>query len=350
MGLKKHGIKFLGNLKGGQTQGDDVCDPSGICPALQGSKGDASKGSTLISQPTPKLTGMQSKSTEGTSPNLNPSETFEALTLFDSPHSTSLPSDFHARIYRLLENEKGWAGNEAVSFSRLCVSSGLPSPKFLSSKMLRDFSHQTGDGIFKRADIGLYECEWQLLNTRWFLPQNRERIFFIGHLGGESRPKVFPVRETDFIYSEEHGENISRGCVNTLDSNYHKGWLDHGQRTMILHNSYPGEARISEDCCPTLSTPAGGGHLPYVVCDSGLHRVSQVRTDALPPLRAGRGADRSHSYIVNGIRRLTPTECERLQGFPDGWTEGVSDTQRYKTLGNAVSVPCAEMIFRRLYF
>jgi len=37
------------------------------------------------------------------------------------------------------------------------------------------------------------------------------------------------------------------------------------------------------------------------------------------------------------VRRLTPTECERLQGFPDGWTEGVSDTQRYKCLGNAVT-------------
>lgn len=38
------------------------------------------------------------------------------------------------------------------------------------------------------------------------------------------------------------------------------------------------------------------------------------------------------------IRRLTPLECERLQGFPDGWTEGVSDTQRYRQLGNAVTV------------
>ena len=37
------------------------------------------------------------------------------------------------------------------------------------------------------------------------------------------------------------------------------------------------------------------------------------------------------------IRRLTPVECERLQGFPDGWTEGISDTQRYKCLGNAVT-------------
>ena len=38
------------------------------------------------------------------------------------------------------------------------------------------------------------------------------------------------------------------------------------------------------------------------------------------------------------IRRLTPTECERLQGFPDGWTSGISDAQRYKCLGNAVTV------------
>lgn len=38
------------------------------------------------------------------------------------------------------------------------------------------------------------------------------------------------------------------------------------------------------------------------------------------------------------IRKLTPVECERLQGFPDGWTEDISDTQRYKVLGNAVTV------------
>ena len=48
------------------------------------------------------------------------------------------------------------------------------------------------------------------------------------------------------------------------------------------------------------------------------------------------------------IRKLTPTECERLQGFPDGWTEGISDTQRYKTLGNAVTVNVVEAITRKL--
>ena len=48
------------------------------------------------------------------------------------------------------------------------------------------------------------------------------------------------------------------------------------------------------------------------------------------------------------IRRLTPTECERLQGFPDGWTDNQSDSQRYKQLGNAVSVPVVQAIIERM--
>lgn len=48
------------------------------------------------------------------------------------------------------------------------------------------------------------------------------------------------------------------------------------------------------------------------------------------------------------IRRLTPIECERLQGFPDNWTEGISDTQRYKCLGNAVTVNVIREIMKKL--
>lgn len=53
---------------------------------------------------------------------------------------------------------------------------------------------------------------------------------------------------------------------------------------------------------------------------------------------------------ATGVRRLTPRECERLQGFPDGWTEldGMSDAARYRMLGNAVAVPCAAWIGRGL--
>ena len=62
-------------------------------------------------------------------------------------------------------------------------------------------------------------------------------------------------------------------------------------------------------------------------------------------LRAG--TKQSTGVIENSIvRRLTPLECERLQGFPDGWTEGQSDTNRYKQMGNAVAVPVVEWIIQ----
>jgi DNA (cytosine-5)-methyltransferase 1 len=71
-------------------------------------------------------------------------------------------------------------------------------------------------------------------------------------------------------------------------------------------------------------------------------------------LRAGNGGS-SRSALVGisddsgtTVRRLTPTECERLQGFPDDWTEGQSDSARYRQLGNAVAVPVAEWIAKRL--
>ena len=62
-------------------------------------------------------------------------------------------------------------------------------------------------------------------------------------------------------------------------------------------------------------------------------------------------ADEEESCILRGtnlIRRLTPLECERLQGFPDGWTNipGASDSARYKALGNSVAIPCVEYVMR----
>ncbi len=60
---------------------------------------------------------------------------------------------------------------------------------------------------------------------------------------------------------------------------------------------------------------------------------------------------RTHSrqlLVPSGVRRLTPTECERLQGFPDGWTDGQPDSPRYRQLGNAVAVPVIEWIGKRI--
>ena len=59
------------------------------------------------------------------------------------------------------------------------------------------------------------------------------------------------------------------------------------------------------------------------------------------------GDTRTVTIIMDGtqtVRRLTPLECERLQGFPDNWTEGQADSHRYKQMGNAVAVPVVEWI------
>jgi DNA (cytosine-5)-methyltransferase 1 len=67
-------------------------------------------------------------------------------------------------------------------------------------------------------------------------------------------------------------------------------------------------------------------------------------------LRAGNGGSSRLNQVMvgTGVRRLTPVECERLQGFPDGWTAHGPDSRRYAALGDAVTVNVAEWIGRRL--
>jgi DNA (cytosine-5)-methyltransferase 1 len=94
------------------------------------------------------------------------------------------------------------------------------------------------------------------------------------------------------------------------------------------------------------------------VCESsvfGQSRYGQYE-NGCSALRASGGdsGGGSENLIVstNLIRRLTPMECERLQGFPDGWTDirGGSDSARYKALGNSVAIPCVEFVMRGIAY
>lgn len=80
-------------------------------------------------------------------------------------------------------------------------------------------------------------------------------------------------------------------------------------------------------------------------------RNLEHQDDLAYSLNAPNGGGRRNEFNVAtpmAVRRLTPTECERLQGFPDNWTAGQADSSRYRQLGNAVAVPCVEWIARRL--
>jgi len=142
-----------------------------------------------------------------------------------------------------------------------------------------------------------YDIEMQLLNTRWVLPQNRERLYFIGHIRGSGGRQILPITENDRMASfsrfEKRGGQIPTGQI---------GWCV---------NKVASKCNLEQDY------------------------ISDYR----------------------GIRRLTPIENERQQGLPDDWTKyglfdgkikEISDTQRYMLCGNGVSEPIARLIAEKL--
>ena len=192
------------------------------------------------------------------------------------------------------------------------------------------------------ANIGDYRLEWQLLNTSWVLPQNRERIYLIGHLAGQSESGVFPIEENDFSFTKEKKYQFRPELSGTLKANGNMNTDD----TYII----PRKAKAL----------TGGGH------SGGLHSDMTI----IKQLARGKnkGADLTicptissnafqENNLLDGIRRLTEIECERLQGFSDNWTQygnykntikRISRTRRYKLIGNAVTVDIVELIAKRL--
>jgi DNA (cytosine-5)-methyltransferase 1 len=143
------------------------------------------------------------------------------------------------------------------------------------------------------------------------------------------------------------------------------------------------DVRIYENYSPTVATywGTGGARVPYVYAIQGtvigrqdengpqgkgfgedgepmftLDRVSghavafhQKQTPISGDISPALGTtSQGMGIMASQVRRLTPTECERLQGFPDGWTDGQADSHRYKQMGNAVAVPVVQWIIDRL--
>ena len=109
------------------------------------------------------------------------------------------------------------------------------------------------------------------------------------------------------------------------------------------------ETWVEGGVVPTLNSFDNGDTRATTIIFYG-NRVADIRLqdDKINTLQArmGTGGNNMPMVATNQVRRLTPLECERLQGFPDGWTEDQSDTHRYKQMGNAVAVPVVEWIIQ----
>ena len=191
------------------------------------------------------------------------------------------------------------------------------------------------------ANIGGYRLEWQLLNTSWFLPQNRERIYLVGYSTTTKRSwrGVFPIGETSQSNSElERTRKAVTKCLTARGQEGHAGM----QLINVKSATKQGYEVATEGDSINLSQPTS---------ETRRGRVGKQKANTLET-SCNQAAVQDYR-----IRRLTPIECERLQGFPDNHTQygnydgevkEMSNTQRYKQCGNAVTTDVVQAIAEKI--
>ena len=243
------------------------------------------------------------------------------------------------------------------------------------------------------ANIGGYRLEWQLLNTKWFLPQNRERIYLVGYLGDGSRGQVFPIGESvgenddkikrneqvtvtdirgnDYIATIRTGGRSSLTAkhswdmvsvesvqeqqikINSATSKGYEEAMEGDSINLSVPTSKTRRGRVGKGVAQTLDTHCNQAVIGDFRNDEGYRERKDGDSPCLATRRSSENDISTMPPIVNRIRRLTPIECERLQGFPDNWTKygqsgEISDSQRYKMCGNAVTVDVVKEVAKRI--
>ena len=124
--------------------------------------------------------------------------------------------------------------------------------------------------------------------------------------------------------------------INTLQARMGTGGNNMPMVATIFSHTQGLDAQPSEEVSPTLRAGGAGMAVAYDEFNDSI-------SDTHHTLRSG---TKQSTGVINKstVRRLTPVECERLQGFPDDWTAGQSDSSRYKQMGNAVAVPVVEWV------
>jgi len=215
----------------------------------------------------------------------------------DLPDFDILCAGFPCQAFSIAGKRRGFEDTRGTLFFEIARIAKVKRPTYLLLENVKGLlSHDEGktfEIILKTMDELGYDAEWQVLNSKDFgVPQNRDRVFIIGHLRGKSRPKIFPLSETDKVYYK----------------------LSEAQK----------EIHQDSELAVTLTARQ------YVSWTGNYIKVGDLK-----------------------IRRLTPLECFRLQGFPDdiyylARKLGISDSQLYKMTGNAVTVQVVQSIARKL--
>ena len=358
---------------------------------------------------------------------------------------------FPCQSFSIAGERGGFDDTRGTLFFEIMRLAKERQPKYLFLENVRGLLSHDGGKTFATIlnslhDVGYEYVEWQMLNSKDFgVPQNRERVFIIGHLRGASTRKVFPIRRKNTGTLKEHTSGMSQGyrvydtkgiaCTQAAEGgglgaktglylqkglNTTKGSLRCGGDIQCIGNIYPsggqnGNVYNPEGVSPSLQSGQGvngsgigSNNAPKVIqkglntteegdsycIDSNYHKgispnsygvkiepLRWVRTEKAKEIRRKNRKEKGIDYspfseqkldtkeenVVGTltsvqkdnllkhnarIRKLTPKECWRLQGFPD-WAfekaaEVNSDTQLYKQAGNSVTVNVIEEIAKRL--
>ncbi|MGH1862897.1 DNA (cytosine-5-)-methyltransferase [Enterococcus faecalis] len=340
---------------------------------------------------------------------------------------------FPCQAFSVAGKRKGFEDTRGTLFFEIARFAYILRPRYLFLENVKGLLNHEGGATFEtilRAldELG-YDVEWQVLNSKDYVPQNRERVFIIGHLRGERTRKVFPIERKNGTTVKNNIKPINNSkktrellnldsanrfydvngispCLNTMQGG------DREPKIAVVGNVNPsgsgmnGQVYSSDGLAPTLTTNKGEGAkiaIPVLTPDRVEKRqngrrfkddgeemftltaqdrhgimvkeaTSKGYAEALPGDsvnishpnsntrrgRVGKGiantllTGEEQAVVTNNfrIRKLTPRECWRLQGFPD-WAfdkakEVNSDSQLYKQAGNSVTVPVIADIASRL--
>ncbi|MHA1481813.1 MAG: DNA (cytosine-5-)-methyltransferase [Candidatus Heimdallarchaeaceae archaeon] len=311
------------------------------------------------------------------------------------PDFDMLCGGFPCQAFSIAGKRRGFEDIRGTMFFEVARILKVKRPKTILLENVKGLlNHDKGKTfrvILQTLDELGYEIQWMVLNSKFFgVPQNRERVLIIGNLRGTSRPEILPFRyDMSETPVKDKGQGILLSATtgarrveqsNCLDTMYHKGLGSKQERPAVIKcfkkdKFQQGRIYETDGICPTLAgaSKLSGDYTPriravltsdrinkrqngrrfkepgepsFTVTGQDIHGVMlRDGRDNRSCLRSGRTPE--VGYAGYSIRRLTPVECCRLQGFPDDWNEyginekgekvKMSDTQRYKQMGNAVT-------------
>lgn len=238
---------------------------------------------------------------------------------------------FPCQAFSIAGKRQGFDDVRGTLFFEIVRICKVKKPKYIILENVKGLLNHDNGRTFSTiikilTDIG-YCCEWQVLNSKFFgVPQNRERVFIVGHLGKECAGKIFPIRKTAEVYNEAWaGEEEVHDIASTLKARDYANWGGN-----FIYQRPRGKSKGGiKDIAPTVSASS--------------YQDNNLLVEG----------EKNGVYDGYKIRRLTPLECFRLQGFPDEVVKkakeaGISDAQLYKIAGNSVTVNVVVEIAKRI--